>query len=138
MAGSLMKSRTLAGAVLLLLAALVVAGCGKPIEPRTHTAQVTPNLVVTLSDDFQNHSLSITTGQLVNFFDPATAGGTHVLCLGRDETCDTKAHGPEALRGQGFTINAGDSLKSVQFDIAGTYQITCSVHPHMNLTVTVH
>jgi plastocyanin len=34
--------------------------------------------------------------------------------------------------------NAGQSLTIGPFNTAGTFQIYCSVHPNMNLTVTVH
>ena len=46
------------------------------------------------------------------------------------------AKGPQDLTGQGFTIQPGQS-HNVRFDTAGTYPITCTIHPGMNLTVTV-
>jgi len=46
------------------------------------------------------------------------------------------AKGPQPLTGQGFTIQPGQT-QDVQFDEEGVYVITCSIHPSMNLLVTV-
>jgi len=87
--------------------------------------------------DFGTTSITIKAGQAVHFTDPAGTGGTHSICLGADGTCFEGAKGPQALQSPGFTINAGDPAKDVTFDTPGTYKITCSIHPSMNLTVTV-
>ena len=87
--------------------------------------------------DFSATSVSIKAGQAVHFTDPAGVGATHIICLGSDGNCDTTASGPQTLEGNGFTINAGDPPKDVTFSTPGTYKITCSIHPSMNLTVTV-
>ena len=46
------------------------------------------------------------------------------------------AAGPADLHGSGFSINPART-RSVTFATSGTYAITCSVHPNMNLTVIV-
>ncbi len=87
--------------------------------------------------DFATSAITINAGQVVHFTDPVGTGGTHDICLGAHGTCDKSAQGPQALQGDGFTISAGDPPKDVTFDTPGTYKITCSIHPTMNLTVTV-
>lgn len=95
------------------------------------------NEVSMAAADFSPTSITITVGQAVHFTDPAGVGGTHIVCLGNEGECDTAAQGPQALEGGGFTINAGDSPRDVTFTTPGKYKITCSIHPSMNLMVTV-
>ncbi len=121
-----------------LVLALAIAACGKtPSTGATSNNTSTPSNVVSMtSDNFVQHSVTVKAGQAVEFDDPAATGGVHVICLGNNMTCDNSATGPSALQNGGFTINPGEK-KDVVFDKAGTYQVTCSVHPDMNVTVTV-
>jgi len=77
----------------------------------------------------------ITVGESIHFADEQS-GVTHLLCLGKNGTCDMSAKGPQPLTGQGFTIQPGQT-QDVQFDEEGVYVITCPIHPSMNLLVTV-
>jgi plastocyanin len=117
----------IAGLALLLLS--VLAACGQ--------GTVAANEVSMATADFSPTSLTIKAGQAIHFTDPAGVGGTHIVCLGNEGECNTTAQGPQALEGGGFTINAGDPPRDVIFATPGTYKITCSIHPGMNLTVTV-
>lgn len=116
-------------ALLVLLPLLAFAACGQ--------STAAPNEVSMAAADFSTTSITIKSGQAVHFTDPAGIGGMHTICLGANGTCDTGAKGPQALQSPGFTINAGDPAKDVTFDTPGTYKVTCSIHPNMNLTVTV-
>jgi plastocyanin len=116
-------------APLVLLALLALAACGQ--------GATAANEVSMAGSDFSVTSVTIKAGQSVHFTDPAGVGATHIVCLGNEGSCDSAAQGPQALEGSGFTINAGDPPKDVAFTTAGTYKITCSLHPSMNLTVTV-
>lgn len=124
-----MKLR-IAGSLSLLLLALLLtlAACGQNIA-------AAPNEVSMVASDFSTTSITIKAGQAVHFTDPAGTGAMHTVCLGTNGICDSAANGPQALQGNGFTINSGDPAKDVVFDTAGTYKITCSIHPAMNLTV---
>jgi plastocyanin len=112
-----------------LVALLALAACGQ--------STAAANEVSMAASDFSATSITIKAGQAVHFTDPAGIGGTHIVCLGSDGNCSATAQGPQALAGNGFTINAGDPPKDVTFPTPGTYKITCSIHPSMNLTVTV-
>ena len=117
---------------LLLLAfsiALAVAACGP--------SQSAPNEISMVTASFSTSTITIHAGQAVHFTDPAGTGATHIICLGEDGTCATAAQGPAVLQDPGFTINAGDQAQDVAFPSPGTYKITCSIHPSMNLTVIV-
>jgi plastocyanin len=130
-----MKKLALVAAPILLILALGLVGCGKTNTTGSNTGG-SSNTVSMTSDNFVQHSVTVKAGQAVVFDDPST-GGTHIICLGKDGTCDKSANGPAELKDPGFQINAGDPSKSVTFDTAGTYDVTCSIHPQMNLTVTV-
>jgi plastocyanin len=96
-----------------------------------------PNEVSLTAGAFATTSITIKSGEAVHFTDSAGTGGMHIICLGADGTCDNNAPGPQALRDPGFIINAGDPAKDVTFDTPGTFMVTCSIHPAMNLTVIV-
>jgi plastocyanin len=114
---------------LALLPLLALAACGQSASA--------PNEVGMTGSDFSPATVTIKAGQAVHFTDPAGVGATHIVCLGSDGNCDTAAQGPQALQFGGFTINAADPPKDVTFATPGTYKITCSLHPSMNLKVTV-
>jgi plastocyanin len=126
-----MKTRARSALLLTLVALpLALVACGP-------TTAVLPNEVDMVAAKFSTSSITIKAGEAVNFADPAGTGATHTICLGADSTCASGAQGPQALQSPGFTINAGDPVKAVTFDTPGTYKITCSIHPAMNLTVIV-
>ena len=120
---------SLAPALLMLTLMLGLVACGQ-----NATAS---NEVSMSAGDFSATSVTIKAGQAVHFTDPAGIGGPHTLCLGANGACDSSANGPLTLTGDGFTMNPGDPAKDVTFDTPGTYKITCSIHPAMNLTIIV-
>ena len=119
---------------LLLLLALGLTACGG-----TSGAGTNPNAPANEVDmgpaNFVQTSRTISAGESIHFVDDPS-GTMHILCIGNDGSCDPNVHGPQDLTGQGFTIQPGQS-HDVRFDAAGTYPITCTIHPSMNLTVTV-
>lgn len=126
-----MKTRvTYSFSLLVVLLTLALAACGQS------TATVA-NEVSMVASDFSTSSITIKAGQAVHFTDPAGLGGPHTICLGDNGSCDGGTKGPQALMNSGFTINPGDPAKDVTFDTPGTYKVTCSIHPAMNLTVIV-
>lgn len=115
---------------LLSLLMLALAACGQSAAAATNEVSMT-------ASDFSATSVTIKTGQAIHFTDPVGVGGPHTICLGANGACAASAQGPLALTGDGFTMNPGDPAKDVTFDTPGTYKITCSIHPAMNLTVIV-
>jgi plastocyanin len=129
-----MKKSMVGILVLLVAIGIALPGCGK--ASGGPTASVPSTTVQMSTDNFVQTTRTIKAGQTLLFSDTVDGGNTHVICLGDDMRCDTQAQGPSALMSPGFTIDAGGS-KSIAFPTAGTYQITCTLHPDMNLTVTV-
>lgn len=131
-----MKKIALAAIPLALVFTLALIGCGKPIGGGTSTPAAAPGTVGMDQTNFVVHTVTIKAGDTVHFDDTVSGGGTHIICLGKDQQCDSSAKGPQDVMGEGFTINPGQT-KDVVFPDPGTYQITCTLHQNMNLTVTV-
>ncbi len=86
---------------------------------------------------FQQDSVTIKAGQAVHFVDPANGGNEHILCVGADLKCIPQEGAPAALNtADGITFNPGDT-RDIVFATAGTYQVVCTIHPGMVVTVIV-
>ena len=139
-----MKKVALASIPLLLILALVIAGCGKqPGGTGSNTGGGT-GPADTIGMDAQNFTtgsgtqttLTVKAGTPVHFDDSITGGGYHIICIGKQPTCDASGDGPAELYGKGVTFQNGDK-KDFTFTKAGTYNIICTVHSNMVLTLTV-
>src|SRR6185312_9307062 len=84
---------------------------------------------------FSQTSITIMEGDTVNFVNPST-GVTQMLCLGQDKVCSRYAFDPPGLKDPGLQIAPGQS-KGVAFTLEGTYHVTSTTMPGLNLTVTV-
>jgi plastocyanin len=126
---------------LVLTLAFVVAGCGKQVGTSTtpNTASACTNGQVQMATStFVQQSCTIKAGDAVTFVDPAGTGNLHILCFGKDTTCQPNPDGPAGLNvSGGVTVMAGDPPKSYTFTKPGSYEVTCTVHPNMNVFITV-
>jgi plastocyanin len=81
--------------------------------------------------------VTIRAGQAVKFVDPLATGGLHYLLTGTNGTLTPTPGAPAELSTtNGMAINAGDT-KAITFANAGTFMITCTIHPYMEVTVVV-
>ena len=81
-------------------------------------------------------NITITAGQSVTFDD--SSGGTHNLVTGTSGQFTATTGAPDEFSTKdGLDLSAGDK-KTVTFKNAGTYQITCTIHPSMQATITVN
>jgi plastocyanin len=79
--------------------------------------------------------ITITAGQAVTFDD--SSGGTHDLVTGTNGQFTAATGAPnEFSTKDGLDLSAGDK-KTITFANAGTYQITCTIHPSMQAKITV-
>src|SRR5215813_10771049 len=119
---------------LLLALALALVGCG-PMPGGSGGSYTTPEVTMN-QGNFDHESLTVSAGTTVKFIDPQSAS-PHVLCVGANARCDEAVSGPSALTdGNSLHVSPGET-KEVEFDTPGTYKITCTLHPMMNLTITV-
>lgn len=118
---------------LLLILMLGLAACGQTSEGVN--ANTPANEVDMSMASFVQTDVTISKGEAIHFVDQQS-GTTHILCIGKNGHCDPSATGPQGITGQGFTIQPGQS-RDVSFDAAGTYSVTCPIHPNMILAITV-
>jgi heat shock protein HslJ len=113
-----------------------------PAAKPTPTVVASPSaaIVIMTSANFVQQSVTIHAGSQLQFVDPSDTGGTHILCLGHDQTCTPNPKGPAELNTgngiAGIQFNAGDT-RSFTFANPGTYEVTCTIHQHMNVIITV-
>ena len=131
-----MKKIALLVLPLLLLGATAVAGCGKTPGTSNPGSSGPVTQVEMDATNFAVSAVTIKAGVPFKFVDPSDTGGLHIICAGHNGKCIANADAPAELADPGFTINPGDT-KTVTFAKAGTYQVACTVHPDMNLTITV-
>lgn len=128
--------------VTLLILGIALVGCGKSPAGSGSTTSGgggggTSNEVDMAATSFVQQSINVTAGTEVKFVDPQGSGGYHVLCLGDHQACKSNADGPADLNSaSGVVFNNGDT-KSYTFAKAGTYIVTCTVHPGMDVTINV-
>lgn len=115
----------LAGTVLLM--GVVLAGCGGPA----------PNEVDMGVAAFQQNAVTIKAGEAVHFVDSPTGGGVHALCVGSGLTCEPQPGAPAVLNStQALTFTQGDT-RDIVFPNAGVYHVVCTIHPAMEVVITV-
>ena len=146
--------------VFLLLCAALLAACGgatasstptdTPLPPApTATTAPAPAPTATTGarssaavigmglQSFQNPNVTIKAGQAVTFNDPADTGNVHNLVTGSNGQFSAEAGAPSQFAAaSGVNFVPGQSMDIV-FPTAGTYKITCTIHPGMEATVTV-
>lgn len=147
--------------VFMLLCAAALAACGgsaaastptdtpAPAPPTATTAPAAPTATTGSSgggaaaiigmglQSFQNPNVTIKAGQAVTFNDPADTGNVHLLVTGSNGQFSAQAGAPsEFASASGVSFSPGES-KNIVFPTAGTYKITCTIHPGMEATVTV-
>jgi plastocyanin len=128
------RRRTLTLLSLLAALTLVLAACGSTTEstpaddggappPTTADGGESGDTVSMAGNQFSPGSLTVAAGTTVTFTDTAT----HTVTEGTDGVA---ADDP-------IVDETGGADIQVTFDEPGTYNITCKVHPEMNMTITV-
>ncbi len=113
----------------MLLLALLAVGCSR-------VKSVPLNEVHMSSSAYLDTTATVKAGQPVKFIDNAD-GATHILVVGTNGLFAADPDAPTQLNTDaGTTINAGQEIDIV-FTKAGTFAVTCKIHPPMQLTVTV-
>jgi plastocyanin len=112
------------------LFALTLAACGGKANAGGNTLNMDASTFSGVS------SLTVKVGQSVKFAD-AAGGATHFLTTGQNGAYASESGAPAQLSAAtGMQIDPGQS-DAITFATAGTYHITCTVHPGMNVTITV-
>lgn len=131
------------GALLSIFVCLLLAACGETSSTggTTTTATATTGsttagaatIAMATSTFSGTTNVTIKAGQAVTF----KSDGTHDLVIGMQGTFSAQNGAPSELNSSsGLSFSPGDS-KSVTFPTAGTYPVTCTIHPNMQATVVV-
>jgi len=115
-------------AVLLAL----LSGCVVQSQPTSGTG----NMVRMGPDNFFTTSITIKKGQSIIFSDDQATGTTHILVIGQQGAPKAEDGAPD-FGTNGIMTNPGDNKSSPPFMTPGIYHVTCTIHPQMNLTITV-
>ncbi len=127
-----MRKFAIAGIVVVL--ALALAACG---GKGSANGSCSANTVKMEVSTFGCTSLTVKAGTTVTFDNTVNGGGTHVLVTGTNGSFTAETGAPADLNAaSGLNFSPGDK-KTETFATAGTYHITCTIHPTMNLTITV-
>jgi plastocyanin len=129
---------------LALMLTLSLGACGKAAtdsgpggSSSTPGSSCTTSQTIALTvDNFAASCYTVTANQPVTFDDPSATGGVHIICTGAQAKCVADANAPTELAAPGFQIQPGQT-KVVTFTTPGTYKIACTVHPAMDMTLTV-
>ena len=129
------RSRPISLAALLAGIILILAACGAGTTSSAAPSAAPPATddggggtageTVSLDDDeFSPSSLTIPVGTTVTFTD----GEDHTVTEGSNGTAVADPIVDEQWSGEPIIVS---------FDEAGTFNITCKIHPEMNMTITV-
>jgi plastocyanin len=105
-----------------------VAACGSSVTSKD------PNAIETLASSFSKSSVTITQGQTLTFVDNSDI---HYLTTGEGGLYEKEPGAADMGGPTGHAIDAGQVWTTPPWTTPGTYHITCTIHPAMNLTVMV-
>ncbi len=127
---------------LLFLFALVVsllAACGSGSTSSSGgSGSNNPNTITMGASTFSTDTMTITKGSTITFVDDQNSGTEHILVTGKMGVYQNQPGAPDFGGSNGHTFQPGQSWTTPPWNTAGTYFVTCVIHPAtMNLTVTV-
>lgn len=116
----------------MLLLAVTLCACGAQSDP----APASPDAVGMDEHAFTTASRTIERGTRMEFVNNGSRA-LHVLVLGEDARPRAQAGAPSFGGHSGHRSEVADDWKTPAWDTPGTYSVTCTLHPSMNLAVTV-
>jgi len=125
-----MYKRILIGLVAFGMITLLITACA---IRDANTASGTP--VHMGQADFIQHTVTIKKGDSINLIDDATT--QHIIKNGMWVGTTAKPLSESGAPSINITFGGGDSSATPPFTTAGTFHLYCTIHPGMNLTVTV-
>jgi plastocyanin len=133
------RSRPTLPFTIVAILALVLAACTQASPEATDAAEET-EAEATEADGGGATGETVTISGSTFGDDITVAAGTTVTFVNEDSLGHTVTEGSDgqAVDEPRFDedVAAGESVE-VTFDEPGTYQVTCEIHPTMNMTVTV-
>ena len=123
-----------------VLCSILLAACGSSNSGNTSNggSGCDATHVTMTANTFCENSITISKGSTITFIDDKNSGTEHILVNGKNGTPDTEQGAADLGGSNGHTFQAGDSFTTAAWDTAGTFHVTCTIHPTtMNLTIVV-
>lgn len=119
----------------LAILLLATAGVGCSTRPATTTAE--DGTAVTMDHNlFGTEAVDIPVGGRLTFAN-SSGRALHILVPGKDAQPKVEAGIPSFGGSSGHRAEVGDRWTTPAWNTPGTYFVTCTLHPSMNLKVTV-
>jgi plastocyanin len=125
--------KKLAPLLLILVVLSLVVACSGTSGPTSPAADT----VHTVGALFSPTTITIKKGTTITFVDDADNGALHILVIGQNAQQINEQGAPDFGGASGTRIDIGDTWTTPPWPTAGTFHVACTVHPAMNLTVTV-
>lgn len=103
----------------------------------THDAKLPnrPGMVGMKQEEFDRKTVHLRVGERLEMVN--NSNFLHVVALGTDARVKEAAGAP-AFGSRGVvSVSRGDGYQTLSWNTPGTYHVTCTLHPEMNLTVIV-
>lgn len=117
-------------AIAMLGAILTLAGCGG--EER----KAPPDAIVMTTNSFEPATRTVKQGATITLFNQ-TRGALHILVNGDRGATRLEPGAPSFGGASGHRSERGEVWTTPVWETPGTFHVTCTIHPTMNLTVTV-
>lgn len=118
-----------------LLAFTLLIACGG--TPQTDNSTTSQNTVKMVGGMFNISSISVKKGSTISFLDDPNNGALHILVVGQNGQQEAENGASDFGGAADQRVDVGQTWTTPPWNLAGTFHVTCTVHPLMNLTVTV-
>ena len=116
--------------------AIVLLGCITACSDSIATTH-NPYTVSMVQSAFTSRSIHVPVGSSIAFLNTSDTAALHILAIGTNGDAHAEAGAPSFGGTSGIRVNQGDIWNSPVWSAPGTYYVTCTVHPSMNITVVV-
>jgi plastocyanin len=114
---------------------LVVLGATLPGVTDQAALPQRPNVVGMAQEEFDRETLTIRQGERVEFIN--NSNFLHVLAPGHKARVTAEPSVPPFGTDNVRSMSRGKPFVTEAWEVPGSYQLTCTLHPEMNITVVV-
>ena len=121
------------GLVAITLISCFAAACG---GSGPEQGEAPPDAIVMTSNAFEPDRHTVERGGTITLVNETT-GALHILVIGDQGIAQPAPGAPDFGGTAGHRSERGEVWTTPAWETAGTFRVTCTVHPEMNLDVTV-
>jgi plastocyanin len=120
---------------ILLVVPLLAVGAFAPGLSASIPLPDRPNLVGMEQESFNHDQVTLHVGETLELFNDSNF--LHVVAPGEDARVDDTSLAPRFGARDVVSVPRGKVYQTLTWNTPGTYHLTCTLHPEMNLTVVV-